>query len=171
MAHVLLAPSSRAAPPLPSGAEGAPASIRSKFGQPLTSDTLWWQPSDQAGPPADAIDAAVWPVTDDSAGDSVNVCRAKHAGQLVIGNSDGFQCRIASFGSWYSYAQFETLVNPNSAGHVVWTHWDRATNVATLTGAVQVRNLLLALQWLPFFKGKSYEIQGGCQFLRGETRA
>lgn len=103
-------------------AGGQHASVKSKYGQLVTSSTLTWKSVNTFDIKSDTIqlEDAVPSGTSGASKDSV-VCRAEHHGTVVTGRTtSGAYCAIGFVNKVYKKEKFDILVNEDKAAKLEW---------------------------------------------------
>jgi len=102
---------------------GHHASIKSMYGQLVTSSTLKWRhmSATRGGiMPSDAVQSG-------TGNPSKVICRAEHHGSLLVGQTtqlDG-QCAVAFINRIYKKKRFEILININRAARLEWKPYSK----------------------------------------------
>jgi len=105
-----------------------PASIKSKYGQLVTSSTLRWTDADSNGGGGGTAKEAVPSGTGNA---DKFVCRAEHHGALLVGQTTtvGSFCVVGFVNKLYKKQRFELLINVDRAARLEWRPYSRYAGV------------------------------------------
>jgi len=103
-----------------------PASIKSKYGQLVTSSTLRWTDADAAG-----VNPSQEAVPSGTGNADKFVCRAEHHGALLVGQTTelGSYCVVGFVNRLYKKRHFELLVNVDRSARLEWRPYSRYAGV------------------------------------------